>query len=113
MINKSIYIVLSAISFSGFLFLVGLDSWLPAVVLFGGVILNHYLLVKGVGALVKSKPKSAYLVLKMFVLILVFIYAMHSMPEHILLSVFAYIFQLIILALSIKRDNKKIKDFHK
>lgn len=107
MINKSTYLILSVCNFGVFLVVAGLHNALPVTILFAGILINHYLLISGVKAMVKSEKKSAFLVLKFFVIIPVFLYAMSAMPDHVALCAAVFTFQLIILTLSIKRDNKK------
>lgn len=105
MIHKGIYFVLTGMNFAFLLYSVKVSFLIPGLVFFGGILLNQYFLVKGVTALIKAQKKSAFLVIKFFVLIGVFVYALNTMPDLIALCVLSYIFQLIILALSIKRDK--------
>tara|TARA_B100001971_G_scaffold213155_1_gene245612 strand:- start:207421 stop:207639 length:219 start_codon:yes stop_codon:yes gene_type:complete len=71
-----------------------------------GVLANQYMLLRGVQAITgENQKKSFFLVLKFFILIAVFIFAMITMKKHLLILTFSYIFQLIILVLSIKRNR--------
>ncbi|MEX0798339.1 MAG: hypothetical protein WD025_02790 [Bacteriovoracaceae bacterium] len=110
MINKRAYWTLSLINFALLLFLTTTAYLWEDLAFFLGILLNQYFLIAGTAALVKGKKKSFFLVLKFFVLIAVFAYAARAMPENLIICVSIYTFQLIILAISIKRDNKKIKD---
>ncbi len=81
---------------------------------FLGIVINHLFLYKGIQRLLdiskKSKKTSLYLVAKSIVLMGIFFYVYQTMPEKILLCTLVYIFQLIILVLSIKKVAYKIKD---
>ena len=98
-------------------YLVGLEKWLSVLVFFVGIMANHIFLVKGIAILLdvsdgpkKSKRTAVYLVAKSMVLIAIFIYILQVMPEKIIICTLVYIFQLIILVLSIKKIAYKIKD---
>jgi len=105
--NKSIYIVLSVLNFLALAYFTGLEYPLQISVFYFGILINQIFLVLGVKALAKSQKKSFLLVVKFFVLAAVFVFAMKTMPDHLILCTLTYIFQLIILTLSIKSDSKK------
>lgn len=83
------------------------------VLIFTGVVIfNHFLLVVGVDKLFNNKTKldkiisTVCLVSKITFLIGIFIYVMQTIPEKIAFLMAIFIFQLIILILSIKRNIK-------
>lgn len=84
-----------------------MDPIFPIVIFYLGVLVNQIFLVLGVNALTNSQKKSFLLVVKFFILAAVFVYAMQTMSEHLIICLLTYIFQLIILAFSIKSDSKK------
>ena len=78
----------------------------------GVIILNHFLLIVGVDKLFNGTTKmdrwiaTGSLFSKFFFLIAIFYYAMQTIPEKIAFLMGIFIFQLIILVLSIKRNIK-------
>ncbi len=91
-------------------YLAGLDQALKLLPFYAGVLLNQFFLIKGVGGMLLSQKRSGLLILKFLVLVAAFGYVFYALPKSLIFCVLSYIFQLIILALSIKRENKKIKD---
>lgn len=74
-----------------------------------GIILNQWMLIMGLFTMLSDKPsfKSAiYFLMKFIILVSTIIYAMQKMPNNIVFITVFYIFQLIILVLSIKRIGK-------
>lgn len=107
MINKGIYFVLSVANLAAFLYFAGEDFYKEGLIFYAGILLNHLFLALGVSGMLKAQKKSFLLIIKFFVLGAAFVFAMKTMPDLAGLCVLTYIFQLIILALSIKRDSKK------
>ena len=105
--NKSIYTVLSLLNFGALAYLTNMKPTLAIVIFYFGVLVNQIFLVLGVKALINAQKKSFLLVIKFFVLAAVFVYAMQTMPNHLIICLATYKFQLIILAISIKSDSKK------
>lgn len=81
-----------------------------------GIILNQYFLYKyclfflGVTENKGKIPTFLYGLMKLVVLVISFVFAMQSVKNIELFLIFIYIFQLIILVLSIKTDILKIKE---
>lgn len=109
MIDKRIYSAGSLFNVGFLLYGAGSQMWTNVLIFFLGIFANQYFLIIGVKSLLAARKKSAFLILKFFVLIFVFLYVMRTMPEKMVLCVLAYIFQLIILILSIKKENKKLR----
>lgn len=104
--NKIIYFPLAVLNFAALLYVIGTSSILLISAFFIGILLNQYMLLRGVQSITgENQKKSYFLVLKFFILIGVFVFAMFTMPKHLLILTFSYIFQLIILVLSIKRNR--------
>lgn len=107
MIHKGTYFVLSLFNLAALIYLMGTGVINHILIFYTGILINHFLLIKGVSGMLAAQKKSAFLIMKFFVLIGVFLYVMKVVPDALIPCVISYIFQLIILALSIKRDSKK------
>jgi len=106
--NKIIYIPGTLLNILLSLYLIGTNELIYVLIFFIGILINQWMLLQGVGSMMSEKQnKSMLLVLKMFVLILIFIFAMIYLEEYVLFLTISYIFQLIILVLSIKRYKEK------
>ena len=104
-INK--YLFGTVLNFSFALYVLKMN--MEVAILFLGFILNQIFLTMALQLMFSgeaNKRASLYLVLKFMVLAGVMIYAMSKMPEKNLLITLFYIFQLIILVISIKRNTK-------
>lgn len=105
--NKGIYFVLSLSNFILLVYFVGLNNAFRLVPFSAGVLINQFFLIKGVSGMLNSQKRSGLLVLKFLVLAGAFVYVFYALPKSLIFCVLSYIFQLIILGLSIKRENKK------
>ncbi len=113
-INSLLYLIGTSVNFYISIKLMGEQYAQHLALFFLGIVINHLFLYKGIQRLLdiskKSKKTSLYLVAKSIVLMGIFFYVYQTMPEKILLCTLVYIFQLIILVLSIKKVAYKIKD---
>jgi hypothetical protein len=106
--NWYLYSILATCNYLTVLYVIGTNEIVNISAFFGGILLNQIMLLRGVRAtLAGEQSKSFLLVLKFFILILVFIFAVYKLDKYILFLTLSYIFQLIILVLSIKRDKEK------
>lgn len=106
--NWYLYSILATCNYLTVLYVIGTNEIVNLSAFFGGILLNQIMLLRGVRAtLAGEQSKSFLLVLKFFILILVFIFAVYKLDKYILFLTLSYIFQLIILVLSIKRDKEK------
>lgn len=109
------YILLTTTNMIGAYLLLGGTKLFPIIVLFFGIIMNQTLLVIGVEKLtapskITSSFKLSLIFLAKFgILVLTMIYALHSLPDKAIYCLLFYIFQLIILVISIKRIAKKLR----
>lgn len=106
--NKSIYLVLSLINILLFNYLNAWKQlfWIQIFAVL--VIMAQVMLVVGVKNLLSDQKtlfKSSLLVLKFFILILGFYIAKHNIENYLLICIGFYIFQLLILVLSIKNNG--------
>ena len=111
-INFIPYTILTLINIAACLYLLKFQYIDTIIVLFVCFLANQYMLVDGLKNLIDddgNKRKSiAFLVSKLFILVFAFWYAMRNNEAEIYIFIGNYIFQLIILGLSIKSDTKKI-----
>jgi hypothetical protein len=113
-INQFIALTLANYGFA--CYLVGVEYSFHLSVLFIGFFVNQVFLLLGVNNILNSGEKKRtkrtmfMFVGKFFVLVGVIVYALQNMNEKALYSLLFYIFQLIILIISIKRIPKKIKE---
>lgn len=106
--NWYLYSILAILNYSTLMYVIGTSEVVNISIFFGGILLNQIMLLRGVSAtFAGEQSKSFLLVLKFFILILVFIFAVYKLDKYILFLTLSYIFQLIILVLSIKRDKEK------
>lgn len=106
--KKYLYWSLTLINFILSLYLIGTNQMIYILVFYTGVLLNQWMLVQGVRSMMSDQQnKSILLIVKMMILILIFIFAMIFMKDFVLFLTISYIFQLIILILSIKRYKDK------
>ena len=104
--NLKLYTPLSIINFLLLLYVIGTEFVIQVIIFFLGILLNQYMLLRGVQSILSENQKKSYfLIIKLFILILVFIFAGYTMQKHLMILTFSYIFQLIILVLSIKRNR--------
>jgi hypothetical protein len=106
-INK--YVLGTLINYSAGLYFLKIENYIIITVLFIGFISNQLFLALGLGNMFSDKPEkraTLYFILKFLILVIVMIVAMSKMPQNIALITGFYIFQLIILVLSIKRITK-------
>jgi uncharacterized membrane protein len=105
--NLILYSILAIFNFSSLLYVIGTEHIVDISIFFAGLLVNQIMLLCGTKAVLNGEQnKSFLLVLKFFILILVFIFAVYKLDKYILFLTFSYIFQLIILVLSIKRDKE-------
>lgn len=108
-IKISQYVIGTLINFSGALYFLGLENWKTLGILFLGFIANQLFLTMALLLMFSGKAKkraALYFVLKFILLAAVMVFAMSKMPENVLFITLFYIFQLIILVISIKRITK-------
>jgi hypothetical protein len=109
--NILLYSLLTLINLATCFYFVGFGNTGTIIILFVMFILNHYLLVDGAIALLDDNGNKIkgliYLLGKFFVLIFAFWFAMRNANDFIYIFIASYIFQLIILSISIKSDTKK------
>ena len=111
-----LYLVLTIINILCANYIIGSSNVVPILTLFVGFVLNQLLLLYGVKKLTTpSLPSSSIkiliiFVLKFSVLVATMIYALHSIPGQGAYCLLFYIFQLIILVISIKRIPKKLRN---
>lgn len=111
-INFIPYTILTLINIAACLYFLDFKYLVTVAVLFVCFVINQYMLVDGLKNLIddegNKKRSIIFLVLKLFILIFAFWYAMQNNEDSIYIFVGNYIFQLIILGLSITSDTKKI-----
>lgn len=106
--KKIIYVPLTTMNLSWLMYVIGTIEFINVFIFFIGMLVNHSLLLHGVQSMMSENQKKSYfLILKFFILIGVFIFAMITMPQYLLILTISYIFQLIILVLSIKSNRLK------
>lgn len=112
MINLPLFIILTLGNLFGALYLLKFQEVSTVLILFACFVANQYMLVDGAKNLLdedgNKKRSIIFLLLKFVIIIFAFWYAMQKSKENIYIFVGNYIFQLIILGLSIKNDTKKI-----
>jgi len=108
------YIILTSISYLTALY--NIQNILVISLFYLGIVLNQYFLYKyclfflGVTENKGKIPTFLYGLMKLVILVISFVFAMQSVKNIELFLIFIYIFQLIILVLSIKTDILKIKE---
>lgn len=106
--NWYLYSILAIFNYSTLIYVIGASEVINITIFFSGILFNQIMLLRGVSATLAGEQKKSFLlVLKFFILILVFIFANYKLDKYILFLTLSYIFQLIILVLSIKRDKEK------
>jgi hypothetical protein len=108
-IQISKYLIGTLINYSAGLYFLKVENYILITALFFGFVCNQIFLGLGLTNMFSDKPNkrgALYFVLKFVVLAIVMIVAMNKIPGNIALITGFYIFQLIILVLSIKRNTK-------
>jgi hypothetical protein len=108
-IKTTKYLIGTLINYTLALYFLGFDNYIITTSLFLGFIFNQIFLTLGLLEMFSDKPKkrsAIYFLLKFILLAIVMVVAMLKMPENIAIITGFYIFQLIILVLSIKRNTK-------
>lgn len=108
------YLLGTIMNFGLMLKFIGVMHW-PILVFFTfGIVVNHYLLAASLlGSYDEEYRKTLKIppailgVMKIMFIFLTFWIVLRALPENQILVVFSYIFQLLILALSIKRVEEK------
>lgn len=112
MINIPIFLILTVLNISASVYFLKYQYIDTVLILFICFVLNQFMLVDGARNLLddegNKKRSIIFLTLKFFILIFAFWYAMQKTGDYIYIFIGNYIFQLIILGLSIKNDTKKI-----
>ena len=112
-INKKLYLILTAFNFYFYLLL---NNQQQAVVyfftisFFAALLSNHYLLYKMVQYLTEDRKSTyafTYTMLKFLVLAIIFYFIPTKYIDILVLSIASYVFQLIILFISIKSNEEK------
>jgi dipeptide/tripeptide permease len=112
MINLPLFFILTGLNIFASIYFLKFQYIDTVLILFVCFIANQYMLVDGARNLLdddgNKKRSIIFLTLKFFILIFAFWYAMQQTENNIYIFIGNYIFQLIILGLSIKNDTKKI-----
>lgn len=111
-VNVYLFIFLTLLNMGVGLYLTDYQVVIDLIVVFVCFVLNQFMLVDGALHLIRDdgnkKRALIFLPSKIFILIFAFWYAMQNSEKYLYIFIGNYIFQLIILGLSIKNDTKKI-----
>ena len=109
------YIILTTINLLAANLVLGSTNLVPMIILFIGIIANQLLLLIGVKKLTTASSETSsfkiflIFIAKFAVLVFTMIYALHMLNNKAFYCLLFYIFQLIILVISIKRIPKKLR----
>lgn len=111
-INFTTFSILTILNIAASLYFLKFQEVATVLILFTCFVANQFMLVDGAKNLIdddgNKKRAILFLTAKFFVLIFAFWFAMRNNQEHLYIFIGNYIFQLIILGLSIKNDTTKI-----